>query len=287
MNRIFLLGAMLFAVGCSTSLLWQLPPSLEEAAERNRQDEILAARKAAPEFIPSVGTPRVVSESAKEADETRKLAVRALLLDAFEDGNFSKANVHITLQPVFGAIETRCGRYNPFNMTLKLKCSEFQNDAWINLSKFARSLESGQLPVVGGCIKQHADSLPWAVDFVSALSCARSEIHSRAKLSEAKVDKDSPAYKKSYELGKRIRLFCERKWGDNYRMVEHCGEQQIEATQGIKAFLNNSSVPRKIRDGIFARCAKKWAGKNFETLNNVMTHHCITEQYGAYKRLNQ
>jgi hypothetical protein len=284
-NLVILIVVLVFAQGCMKPL-----PTPEELAEAQRQSELAEAEQVAPELIPAAGMAQSANIEAEEF--THRLAVvnDSLKLDAYDDGNFSKANLHYNMKPVLDAIANRCGRYNRFNMSMKIKCMEFQNDAWVELGRFTRPFRSSDktqnLAVVGSCIEKHADTLPWGVDFVSALSCSRGEIYSRAKLGTDKVEVISKIDRNSREIGRKIRVFCERKWGDNYRMVEHCGERQIEATQSIKAFLKNQSIPRKIRDGIFARCAKKWSGKNFETLNNVMTSHCIETQYGSYKRLN-
>ena len=68
---------------------------------------------------------------------------------------------------------------------------------------------------------------------------------------------------------------CSNKWGNNYRMVEYCVNQQQTALRN----LNRRSI--NIPTEISSRCSNKW-GNNYR-----MVEHCVNEQQAALKNLNR
>lgn len=98
----------------------------------------------------------------------------------------------------------------------------------------------------------------------------------RTKVNEGKLDEafqlslgyefPSKAAKIDYRQNKAVLKNCEKKWGDNYRMVKYCIEKQLKAKEAILAYP---------KDNIRKSCEKKW-GDDFS-----MVEYCIKKQSEA------
>ncbi len=93
-----------------------------------------------------------------------------------------------------------------------------------------------------------------------------------------------------------IKDFCKNKWGTNYRMVNHCLEQQQEALRQVVDYAEKHGLTKNNRfdvqsnsddpyEQILYRCMDKWEEEQFDTYNYRMVDHCIEKQVESYNRI--
>jgi hypothetical protein len=93
----------------------------------------------------------------------------------------------------------------------------------------------------------------------------------------------TPAVGDSHTM-KSIMDNCTAKWGTDYRMIEYCRDNQVEAVQQVNRFLEDEATREPYKD-ILNTCAAKWTeGDGYDW---GMVVYCYTNQSEAYRRLNQ
>lgn len=99
--------------------------------------------------------------------------------------------------------------------------------------------------------------------------------------SKMAADMAKPAPEKKKGGLDAMKMFCEEKWGTDYKMREYCINKEIEGAKKIKAMLATalSGKDKDVMDQALRKCYDKWSPQY------SMIHYCLKKQYGAYLRL--
>ena len=74
--------------------------------------------------------------------------------------------------------------------------------------------------------------------------------------------------------------FCKEKWGNNYRMVEHCLIKQNVSEIAVAYWAESDQFD----NDIWNLCAEKWTDAHYVS-NYRMINYCIKKQTAARARL--
>ena len=74
---------------------------------------------------------------------------------------------------------------------------------------------------------------------------------------------------------------CKEKWQDNYRKLEYCIKEQIQAKKDLDEWFYDTDEFE-----ILDKCIKEWTAKNF-AVNYRKALHCVKQQYKAKERPRQ
>ena len=76
--------------------------------------------------------------------------------------------------------------------------------------------------------------------------------------------------------------FCKEKWGNDYRMIEHCLNKQNVSEIAVAYWAESDQFDNDIWD----RCANKWTDNHYVS-DYRMINYCIKKQTAAKRRLGE
>lgn len=77
------------------------------------------------------------------------------------------------------------------------------------------------------------------------------------------------------------RTHCRREWPDDFRMQEHCLEQQVK---GLQEFLDAAAVGKPL-DKALRTCVEEWTKERVPDFQ--MIGYCAKQQAEAWRRINR